>query len=134
MYMLSYYYLFIDSYSLCEVSISSCTSSYSGVCEGEDENPPENPTSNKELSIWENKNSKVYALIVALVKEEVSHHIAPFTKSFNVLKNLKDLYDSHSELEVVKLMIKLVNIKLKDDDSLGLASQIRAIMHAIDAT
>jgi len=36
---------------------------WKGVCVGEGDNEPTNPTSNKEISIWENKNNKAYALI-----------------------------------------------------------------------
>lgn len=84
---------------------------WKGECEGGDDNLLAKHTSDKELSIWENKNNKVYALIVELVNEEVSCHIAPImSNAFNALKNLKDLYESYSELEVVQLMIKLFNI------------------------
>jgi len=72
-------------------------------------------------------------LIVASINEDVSRHIIPFTNSFGALKKLKELYDSHSELEVVQLMSKLFNLKLKDDDPISLAFEIRAIMHDIEA-
>jgi len=49
-----------------------------GICEGEGVNASENPTSTKEISIWENKNNKVYALIVTSINEEASQHILPF--------------------------------------------------------
>ena len=42
---------------------------------------------------------------------------------------MKELYDSHSELEVVQLMIKLFSLELKNDDFLALASGVRSIMH-----
>lgn len=51
---------------------------WKGVCKGEGDNAPEKPTSNKELAISENKNSKAYTLITASVNEEVSRHIPPF--------------------------------------------------------
>jgi len=80
-----------------------------------------------------NKNNKAYALISASVNEEVSHHITPFIDAFVPLKKMKELYGSHSELEVVQLMIKLFNLELKEDDPLALATKIRAIMHDIEA-
>ena len=46
---------------------------------------------------------------------------------------MKEFYDSHFELEVVQLMIKLFDLELKDDDSLASAFEIRAIMHDIEA-
>ena len=51
---------------------------WKGVCVGEGDNEPEKPTSDKEFAIWENKNSKAYALIAASINEEVSYHISPF--------------------------------------------------------
>ena len=47
---------------------------------------------------------------------------------------MKELYDSHSELEVAQLMIKLFNLKLKNDDPLALASKVRSVMHDIKVT
>jgi len=104
---------------------------WNGICEGEGDNAPKNPTWGKEISIWENKNSKAYALIAMLVNEEVSCYISPFSNAYEVLKNFKELYDSHSKLEVVQLMIKLFNIDLKNDDALSLASEVRSIMHEL---
>lgn len=74
---------------------------WKGIYEGENDNAPAKPTSNKELAIWENKDNKAYDLIVASVSEEVSRHIIPITNAYDALKKLKYLYDSHSELEVV---------------------------------
>jgi len=51
-------------------------------------------TSNKELSIWENKKNKAYALIATSINEEVSHHISPFSNAFEALKKLKEIYDT----------------------------------------
>jgi len=67
------------------------------------------------------------------MNEEVSHYIMAFSHAFESIKKLKDLYDSHSHLQVVQLMIKLFNLELKDDDPLALDSEIRAIMHDIEA-
>ena len=50
------------------------------------------------------------------------------------MSKLKELYDSHSELEVVQLMIKLFSLELKNDDPLALASEVRSIMHDIKST
>lgn len=73
-------------------------------------------------------------MIAAFVSEEVNHHTVSIKNTYVELKKLKDLYDSHSELEVVQLMVKLINLELKDDDPLSLASKIRAIMYGVDAT
>lgn len=42
-----------------------------------------------------------YVLIVASVSKEVSHHIISIEYSWGSLKKLKDLYDSHSKLELI---------------------------------
>jgi len=47
---------------------------WKGVCVGNGDKEREQPTSYKEFTIWENKNSKAYALIAASVNEEVSGH------------------------------------------------------------
>jgi len=73
-------------------------------------------------------------LIAASINEEVSHHISPFSNAFETLQKLKELYESHFELEVVQLMIKLFSIELKNDDPLALASKVISIMHDIKAT
>lgn len=75
---------------------------WKGICEREGDNVPKNPTSDKEISIWENNNNKAYALVAMSVNEEVSHHIFPFSNTFEVLKKLKELCHAHSELEVVQ--------------------------------
>jgi len=72
-----------------------------GVCEGEGDNAPEKPTLDKELAIWENKNNKDYSLISLSINKEVSFHISPFSNYFEALNKLKELYDSHFELEFV---------------------------------
>jgi len=107
---------------------------WKGVCVGEGDNEPTKPTSDKEFSIWENKNIKAYALIATSVNEEVSFHISPFSNAFEALQKLKELYDSRSELEVVQLMIKLFSLELKNDDPLALASEVRPIMKDIKVT
>lgn len=86
------------------------------------DNAPKNLTLNKEFTIWENKNSKAYALIATSINEEVSRHISPFSNAFEALQKLKELYDSHSKLEVVQLMIKLFSLELQNDDPISLAS------------
>ena len=50
-----------------------------------DEKELEQPTSDKELVIWENKNIKAYALIATSVNEEVSHHISSYSTTFETL-------------------------------------------------
>ena len=104
------------------------------MCVGNRDKEPEQPTLDKEFVIWENKNSKAYALIAASVNEEVSHHIFPFSNAFEALQKLKEPYDSHSALEVVQLMIKLVTLELQNDDPLALALEAKSIMHDINVT
>jgi len=60
--------------------------------------------------------------MAVFVNEEVSHHISPISNDFKASKKLKELYESHSELEFVQLMIKSFSLKLKNDDPLALAS------------
>eukprot|EP00253_Pinus_taeda_P024998 PITA_24998 len=107
---------------------------WKGVCVGEGDNDPVQPTSDKELVIWENKNSKAYALIIASVNEEVSRHISSYSTAFEALQKLKELYDSHSALEVVQLMIKLFTFELQNNDPLALASEVKSRMHDIKST
>ena len=73
-------------------------------------------------------------MTAVFVNEEVSHHITPFSISYEALNKLKEIYDSHSKLEIVKLMIKLSSIELKNDDTFALASEVRSIMHYINNT
>jgi hypothetical protein len=73
-------------------------------------------------------------VISATVSEEVSHHIASISDSYGALKRLNDLYDTHSELELIQLMLKLFNLELKNDDPMALVLEIKAIMHDIEAT
>ena len=70
-------------------------------------------------------------MILASINEEVSRHVSPFSNSFEALKFLKELYDSHTELEFIQLMIKLFSLELKSDDPLSLTSEVRSIMHDI---
>ena len=49
---------------------------WKGVCVGDGDKEPKQPNSDKEFTIWENKNNKVYALIATSINEEVSHHIS----------------------------------------------------------
>ena len=107
---------------------------WKGVCVGNGDKEPEQPTSYKEFAIWENKNSKAYALIATLVNKEVSCHISPFSNAFEALQKLKELYDSHSALEVVQLVIKFFTLELQNDDPLTLSSEVKSIMHDIKVT
>jgi len=104
---------------------------WKGVCVGDRDKEPEKPTSDKELVIWENKNSKAYALIIASVDEEVNRNISPFSTPFEALQKLKELYDSHSTLDVFQLMIKLFTLELKNNDPLAFSSEVKSIMHDI---
>jgi len=63
----------------------------------------------------------------------VSHDVSQFSNSFEALQKLKEIYDLHSELELVQL-IKLFSLELKNDDPLPLASKVRSIMHNIKTT
>jgi len=94
---------------------------------------PSKSTIDKEFSIWTNKGNKYYALIFASISEEVIHHIISIKYSWSDFKKLKDLYDSHSELEIIQLLMNLFNLELKDNDPMALASKIKCIMHDIDA-
>jgi len=107
---------------------------WKGVCVGDKDKEPEQRTLDKEFSIWENKNSKAYALIAASINEEEICHISPFSKVFEALQKLKEIYDSHFGLEVIQLMIKLFTLELQNDDPLALASEVKSIMHDIKVT
>eukprot|EP00253_Pinus_taeda_P035447 PITA_35447 len=107
---------------------------WKGVCFREGDSDPEKPTSDKELAIWEKKNNKAYALIAASVNKEVSFHISSYSTAFEALQKLKELYDSHSALEVVQLMIKLFTLELQNNYPLALAFEIKSIMHDIKST
>ena len=58
---------------------------------------------------------------------------ASINGSYIALKRLNELYDTHSEVELIQLMVKLLNLELKNNDPMDLASEIKAIMHDIDA-
>ena len=92
------------------------------------------PTNTKELALWKSKDKKAYALIIASVSEEVRIHSVCSKSAWEALNKLKDLYDSHSELEIIQLLMKLFNLELKDNDPMKLAYEFRAIFHDIDAT
>ena len=47
---------------------------------------------------------------------------------------MKDLYNSHSKLELIQLLVKLFNLELKDNDPMDLVSEIKVILNEIDAT
>ena len=102
------------------------------MCDGD--NQPTKSTDAKELAIWNMKNSKAYALNASSVSEKVKCHIRSIDDAWNALKKLKDLFDSHSELELIQLQLKLFNLELKNDDPMALISKIRAIMHDIEST
>ena len=72
-------------------------------------------------------------MIIATVNEEASQHILPNKSCFEAIKTLKGLYDSHSEMEVIHLMLKLFILEVKDNDPMLVASEIRATMHKIQA-
>jgi hypothetical protein len=68
------------------------------------------------------------------ISEEASCHIVSINDSYSALNKLKDLYDSHLDLELIQLMVNLFNLELKNDDSITLDFEIKAIMHDIDVT
>ena len=51
-------------------------------------------------------------MITPTVSEEVSQHIFPAKSCFQALKTLKDLYESHSEMEIISLMLKLLRLEV----------------------
>ena len=57
------------------------------MCVGNGDKEPEQPTSDKEFAIWENKNNKAYALIPAPVNEEVSPYFSIFKFFRSLTKN-----------------------------------------------
>jgi hypothetical protein len=61
-------------------------------------------------------------------------HIFSINDSYGTLKKLKDFYDSHLELELIQLLVKLFNLELKKDESMTLDYEIKATMHDIDVT
>ena len=73
-------------------------------------------TSNKEREIWEDKYQKAFAVISVTVNEDVSFHIASISDSYGALKKFNDLYDTHSQLKLIQLMLKIFNLELKNDD------------------
>lgn len=104
------------------------------MCIGDRDKEPEQPNSDKELAIWENKNIKAYSLIAVFVNEEVSHHISPFSTAFEAFQKLKELYDSHPTLEVVQLIVKLFTLELQNNDPFALVSEVKSIMHDMKST
>ena len=89
---------------------------WDGICENEnledkedgeainevDKSAPIPPTNVKELALWKSKDKKAYALIIASVTKEVSRHLVCSKSAWETLNKLKDLYDSHSELEIIQ--------------------------------
>ena len=63
-------------------------------------------------------------MITAIVSEEVSQHILSTKSRFQALKTLKYFYESHSEMEIIKLMLKLFSLEVKDNDPMLVASNI----------
>lgn len=72
-------------------------------------------------------------MISATVSEEVSQHILLAKTRYEALKTLKDMYDSHSEMEFIQLMLKLFSLEVNDNDPMLVTSEIREIMHKIQA-
>ena len=70
-------------------------------------------------------------MIIASTNEELSRHISPFSTTFEAFQKMKELYDSHSALKVVQLMIKLFTLELQNNDPLAIASELKSIMHSL---
>jgi len=83
--------------------------------------------------VWDMKNSKKYTLIASLFSEVVNYHISSIDDAWNALKELKDLSESHFELELIQLQLKIFNLELKNDDTMALISKIKPIMHDIES-
>jgi len=64
---------------------------WDGICDGETTHTK--PTTDKEISIWMNKDNKSYSLIASSVNEEVSGPIKSIKNYWGSLKKLKYLYD-----------------------------------------
>ena len=62
--------------------------------------------------------------------KEVSKYIISCGTAFEALKKLKVLYDLHSELEIIQLLLKLFNLEMKDNDHLKSASEIKSIFQS----
>jgi hypothetical protein len=104
------------------------------ICEGKDDNDLEQPTNARQLVIWKSKDKKEHALIFASVIEEVSKDILSGTTVFKALEKLKDIYDSHLELEIIQLLMKLFSLELRDNNPMKLSSKIKSLFHDIDSS
>ena len=103
-----------------------------GVREGEGENALEQPDEQKQLAIWKSKDKKTFSLISTSVSEEVSRYITQSKTTYYAIEKIKEIYDSHSELEIIQLLLKLFNLEMSDNDPLKLSSEIKAINHEIE--
>ena len=61
----------------------------------------------------------------------MSQHISPTKSYFQALKTQKYLYDLHSEMDIIQLMLKLFNFEVTDSDPMMGSYDIREIMHEI---
>ena len=73
-------------------------------------------------------------MITATVSEEVSQHVFLAKSYFKALKALKYLHDSHFEMEIIQLMLKLFSLEVKDNDHMLIAYKIKSIKHKIQAS
>lgn len=69
------------------------------ICDGDTQ--PTEPTDVKEKEIWNYKNSKALALIRDSINGDIYRHIKGCKFAWEALDNLKNLFDSHSELEFI---------------------------------
>jgi len=69
------------------------------------------------------------------VSEKTSCHIKSIAgDAWKYLNKLRDLYDTHFELEFIQLQLSLFNFELKDGDSMALALEIKDIKYDLDAS
>jgi len=71
-------------------------------------------------------------LLLQCVSEEVSCHFVSINDSYSALNILNDLYEIHSELELMQPLVKLFNLELKNDDHMDSTSKIKFTIHNID--
>lgn len=69
----------------------------------------------------ESQKQEGLCLSATSMSEDVNHHINSISNAWGALKKLKDLYESHSELEFIQLQLKVLNLELKENDPMALA-------------
>lgn len=92
---------------------------------------PQLPYEKKQLSIQETNDKQAYVLISTSVTEEVSIYIHFSNTTPGGLNKLKEIYDSHSKLEIIQLILKLFNLKMKDNDHMKLVQLFFMILNPL---